>query len=126
MSTTAQAARYTQYNVDNYLADMGLDPVQEAYQRLVQVIVPLIPDTLAAGVSYSRGPTWSIKLSMGSKSVLLSLVTRRGDGLQYVQVDTYTEGGQQLEPTLTEIKVHPAHLDTVLKKILGVYGEEVQ
>lgn len=125
MSSTAQATSFTQYSVDSYLADMGLDPAQEAYHRLEQAIVPLIPNTLAAGVSYSRGPIWSIKLSMGSKSVRLSLVIRKGDGLQYVQVDSYTEGGQHCGPTLTDIKVHPAHLDTVLKNMLGVSEEGV-
>lgn len=122
MTTTRQATTFTQYDIDGYLADIGLDPLQETYQRLEQVVVPLIPNTIARGAAYSRKGNW-MAVSLGGKSVEVSMGVR--DGQQVIHVDRYVEEGQPVQeykvaPYATPIKVHPSQLDVVLAYMLGI------
>jgi hypothetical protein len=125
MTTTTKTTTFTQYTIDGYLVDIGLDPTQETYQRLEQVVVPLIPETLAAGASYKREGNWMV-VSHGTRSVELSIGVR--DGLAVIHIDRYGVEGQPVQelraaPYVVPIKVHPTHLDAVLCYMLGITVE---
>lgn len=122
ITTAPEKTNITQYSIDAHLRGMGLDPVEETYNRLREAILPLIPKVIARGAIYHKRGRWVV-VSHDAKWVGLSLGLR--DGLTVIEVEAYGVNGLQshslnLSDMMRSIRVHPVHLDIVLCHLLDL------